>query len=248
MMAERKRNSHVPTIQPNRIAMIVASWVLAGVCCLAIDEPLAKWCVAGGLPGEVRAMFARCESFGHGYGALAILVTIYVLDSANRQRLPLLAACYLAAGMSANVIKAQVWRVRPRIWIEAGGTADTWYGSLWTRSDWQWPALWAHEHQSFPSSHTACAVAFALALGSLYPAGRRWFLVLAAFCAFNRIDGGAHFASDVCWGAALGYAAAQVVMVVAGVLAVQSRFQPTYFPWGDWHVTFGAGHGGKAQG
>jgi membrane-associated phospholipid phosphatase len=186
--------------------MIVLAWIAAGLVCLPLDATLARWCIDGGFPGEIRAVFARCESFGHGYGVLAILVTIYVLDPARRGGLGGLAACYLAGGMSANLLKLQVWRVRPRVWIEGSVVdADTWIGSLWTDHDWHWTELWRHEFQSFPSAHTAGAVAFAVGLGRMYPAGRRWFFVLAALCAMNRIDGGAHFASDVCWGTGLGY-------------------------------------------
>jgi membrane-associated phospholipid phosphatase len=39
----------------------------------------------------------------------------------------------------------------------------------------------------------------------MYPHARRWFFALAILVAANRVEGGAHFASDVCWGAAVGY-------------------------------------------
>ncbi len=51
----------------------------------------------------------------------------------------------------------------------------------------------------------------AYSLARVYPRGWKWFYLLAGLCAMNRIDGGAHFASDVCCGVALGYLIARLL-------------------------------------
>jgi membrane-associated phospholipid phosphatase len=142
---------------------------------------------------------------------LAIMISIYVLDPARRGKLWHLAACFLAAGLTADLIKLQVWRTRPRAYWEEHLSGSTFLGSIWTSDRLDWSSLLNHTHHSFPSAHTAVAVAVAMSLSRLYPLGRYWFMFLAGLCAMNRIDGGAHFASDVCWGAAVGYLIATVM-------------------------------------
>lgn len=61
---------------------------------------------------------------------------------------------------------------------------------------------------SFPSSHTASAVAAAWAFGALVPAAPLW--TLAAVTALSRPYLGVHYPSDVAAGAALGHALGRV--------------------------------------
>jgi membrane-associated phospholipid phosphatase len=195
-----------------KTCFIVVAWLLAGVCCLPIDVPLARAMLDGWTPGELRAVFRRGEVFGHAYGALAIVITIYVLDPRRRSKLLHVPACYLAGGLAADLVKLQVARMRPYAFVQSGEIGSTYLGSVWTTpAARHWPSILDHARHSFPSAHTAGAVAMAYSLGRLYPRGRWWFNVLAVLCAMNRIDGGAHFASDVCWGAALGYLMAHAV-------------------------------------
>lgn len=181
-----------------------------GCAFLPLDVRIARWCALELLPGDVAALFARAEVFGHGYGVAGIAITIYLLDPARRKCLPWLLITFAAAGLAANVLKLQIWRMRPRHFLESDH-ASTFVGSVWTSVGWDMHVFREHYQQSFPSAHTAGAVALAYALSQLYPAGRVWFYVLVVFCALNRITGNAHFASDVCWGAALGYGVAVAV-------------------------------------
>ncbi len=68
--------------------------------------------------------------------------------------------------------------------------------------------------QGFPSAHTATAAGFAAALIWLYPQGRLLFTVLAVLVGCQRIVSGAHFPSDVCFGAAAGCLAATFFLYV----------------------------------
>jgi membrane-associated phospholipid phosphatase len=191
--------------------LLTALLTLGGCASLGMDLPLARFCLADGLPGEVRAVFGRGELFGHGYGLIGIAVTIYLLDPGRRNQLPRLITAFVSAGLLANLAKIQFWRMRPRYYFEMGQEGSTFVGSFWTGGSIDWATLRSNADHSFPSAHMACAVALALGLSRLYPAGRIWFWILAVLCGLNRIDGGAHFASDVWWGAALGYAVATLV-------------------------------------
>ena len=87
-----------------------------------------------------------------------------------------------------------------------GATGSTYLGSIWTTHSIELgDACWITRVIRFPRLIRRERWRLAYSLGRLYPRGRLWFYVLAGLCAMNRIDGGAHFASDVCWGAALGY-------------------------------------------
>ncbi len=201
--------------------------VIAGVLLMPWDVQLASWFCADGTPGELRAIFARAELFGHAYGVMAIGVTVYLLDPKRRQDLKQLVVLAALAGLSAGLIKMSIWRIRPRSWLEGaefhragdatGSGLVTFFGSLpgallaGKHSVWQsLQTAVESSHHSFPSGHAAMGFGVAALLARWYPRGKTWFFVLAFLCAMNRVDGGAHYASDVCWGAALGLVAFEV--------------------------------------
>lgn len=201
----------------------VLALLLAGVLCLPIDVPLACYLMDGFLPGELRNVFKRAEAFGHAYGLLAIAVTIFFLDGQWRRRVPRLILHSLAAGLLADAVKLMVWRTRPRFFDPR--IASSFTGTIFTAEGNDWLQLLDSTQHSFPSAHTAVAVAAALTLGRFYPAARGWFLCLAVLCAMNRVDGGSHFASDVCWGAALGVVVTQYCWQSARVGRLLDRWE-----------------------
>lgn len=73
---------------------------------------------------------------------------------------------------------------------------------------------WRHANyrESFPSSHSACAVALSVVLSGLYPPGVVIFWALAVICAVLRYVMDAHWPSDVLGGIAIGYGVAGVAM------------------------------------
>jgi membrane-associated phospholipid phosphatase len=108
------------------------------------------------------------------------------------------------AGLVADVLKMLVTRVRPYRFDFQG---DVWS----TFGEWLPIFGGGSRGQSFPSAHVATAMAFAIVLGALYPAGRRVFLVLTVLVACQRVESGFHYLSDVLVGAAVG--------LVVGVIA-----------------------------
>ena len=71
-----------------------------------------------------------------------------------------------------------------------------------------------NRHESFPSSHSAAAVALTVALSVMYPQGAATFWVLALACAALRYVLDAHWPSDVLGGIALGYGVAHLALRV----------------------------------
>lgn len=64
------------------------------------------------------------------------------------------------------------------------------------------------DSSSFPSGHTAAAVAFTAAVAAIWPPVGAVCAVPAALVAVERVQSGAHYPSDVAAGAAIGAAAA----------------------------------------
>jgi len=69
---------------------------------------------------------------------------------------------------------------------------------------------WKHDNnrESFPSSHSACAIALSAGLAWMYPNAAVTFWTLAVICAALRYLLDAHWPSDILSGLALGYACA----------------------------------------
>lgn len=175
--------------------------LMLGFACLAlaIDLPVARWAAGRDYPRAVRELMSIAEVLGHGVGVTLVVITVFVLDPSVRRRLPRFIVGVALGGLGANVVKLIIARDRP-------GAVDLPHAEV-AQTFGEWLPL-AHNgslHQSFPSAHTATAVAMAWMLSVLYPRGRWWFGTLALLVGAQRVLGGAHFVSDVLSGAAAGW-------------------------------------------
>lgn len=176
---------------------------MALIAALSVDVSIAHAMNTDSVPGEVQALLNRAETFGHGYGVIFIILTIWILTRCEFRKLTPLIACSLGAGLMADVFKVIIGRSRPYTLPEdfAGSTFTgfmPWWGSESLHD------TFAHANQSFPSAHTATAFGLAVCLAWLYPQGSRLFYTLAGLVAVQRMVAGAHYLSDVLSGAALG--------------------------------------------
>lgn len=179
--------------------------VAAAIVASPWDVALARFFMSDPLPGELRSLIHKSEFFGHAYGILGIVFTIYLVNEHRRRELARILATALLAGVLCDLVKTIVHRVRPVDFSFAAGET-TYRGLSFLHVD-SFSQIFDSAFHSFPSAHTATAVSFAMALGAMYPGARRWFLVLAALVATSRFDGGAHYVSDTLIGAAIGHAA-----------------------------------------
>ena len=208
-----------------RRTRLLAAVVLAclGGLALSIDLDVARWCKAGHIPREIMRFLNFSEVFAHGIGVATLLLTAAVLDpslagrlsTSRLGRLPIsrdfarMAATAFAGGILANVIKeALVDRVRPRAAdLSAATSALATFGTSLAAQ------LTSHsDANSFPSGHAATAAGFAAALAWKYPRGRWLFAALAVAAAAQRVATSAHYPSDVLFGAAVGLAAAAILI------------------------------------
>jgi undecaprenyl-diphosphatase len=170
--------------------------VLAALAFL-IDIPVATLCRDRCVGGEVGNLIRLSEAFAQGMGVAVIILTVAVLDPANRRRLPRLVTLSLGAGLVCDVLKLLIPRARPG----HGELPDT---ALATFLGWEPFAdaqglgdVLDHGIQSFPSGHTTVAVGLAIGLIWLHPRGRWLFAFFALLAATQRVTFGAHFPSDV---------------------------------------------------
>lgn len=115
-------------------------------------------------------------------------------------------AAHALATLAKSVIKRSVDRTRPKLLVDEG---------RYTRRPGQ-----RNEgpYNSFPSGHTAGAVAVARALARHYPAAALPAYGAAAAIAFIQIPRCAHYVSDIGAGALLGLASEAVVQAAAEAL------------------------------
>jgi membrane-associated phospholipid phosphatase len=99
------------------------------------------------------------------------------------------------------VLKRGLSRVRPN-----RENAGKFLGPHFKHANWR---------ESFPSSHSSCAVTLSVMLALLYPAAAATFWGLAIACAVLRYILDAHWPSDVLGGVALGYGLAHLTWFYA---------------------------------
>jgi len=199
-----------------RLLAIATVLLVVGVAAFSIDLPVAAWCKAGRLRGDVGRFVNLLEISGNSGGAAVILIAAVTLDRGLRIPLSgffaagmpafirMVAATYLG-GLIVDGIKMSVPRVRPQAcdlaavgaWVETFGSG--------ARSA---AATGDAVLRSFPSGHSAVAAGLAAALAWRYPHGWPLFVALAAATGFHRVITSAHYPSDVACGAAIGLIAA----------------------------------------
>ena len=149
------------------------------------------------LPGDVEKGVLLSEAFAHGAGVMVILLAL-CLCGVSPGKIGQILIVTAGAGVTANTLKSVFTRVRPyareamSIAQETTAFQDLGSGSFWDAS-----------LKSFPSGHSATAVAFALGLSYVFPKARWLFLALAIAACYQRVYVGAHYPSDVLWGAAI---------------------------------------------
>ena len=182
------------------------NWVLLGsliaLCViLLIAEKLGlRTTLALNFKGDVKRETRWLAQYGQAISAIVAAAIVWQLDkihTAWKASASVLIAAFGAA-IAGRILKQIVGRVRP-----GREHAGKFLGPTWKHANFR---------ESFPSNHTASAVAMSAVLAQLYPAAAPTFWSLAVACALLRYVLDAHFPSDVVGGIILGYVAAIVTI------------------------------------
>ena len=203
-----------PTHWPPKLFLLAAMLVVAGASMLAIDLPVAQFCLkseesGGVLPGDLRTFLNLTEVFGHGFGIGLIGLSYYFLDRQRRLAVVRIMAGAFGAGFFANVFKMLlISRTRPRAFDFSGdfsgNVMDTFNNWVPLFTSGSLKAALDSSQIGSPSGHTAAAAGLAVMLAWRFPHARWLFALFVVLAALQRIVSGAHFVSDTFWGAAVG--------------------------------------------
>jgi len=150
--------------------------------------------------GDIKRESRWLAQYGQSVCTPVAALLVWQLDPDPKLKPIMVIAAVLATSIACMLLKRLLGRVRP-----GRENAGRFLG----------PSLrHANYRESFPSSHSACAVALSASLAYLYPHGAVTFWALGVTCALLRYLLDAHWPSDVLGGSALGYAIAHAVIML----------------------------------
>ncbi len=205
MPISREWNPPSAMVSPLQIPVLLL--LLAAISVFTIDSPLSRHATELGGTGEVHKALQSVEPFGNPYGMAVILLAILVAAPGRLMIVGRIATTGVTGGLAAGLVKLLVCRSRPNHFDFDHSILESFQGWLPLLSR---GGSW----QSFPSAHTATAVAFAAALAHQFPRAKWLCYALAALVGLQRIESGQHFASDVLVGAAVGWSIANLILAI----------------------------------
>ena len=144
--------------------------------------------------GDVKRESRFLSQYGQFVCTILVAILVWQIDEDRNRKgriVPTVVAVFVASFV-AMIVKRLLGRVRPGC-----ASAGRFLGPSWVHDN---------NRESFPSSHSACAMAMSAGLAWMYPNAAVTFWALALICAVLRYLLDAHWPSDVLSGLALGYA------------------------------------------
>ena len=162
--------------------------------------------------GDIKRESQFLAQFGQAVATLIVMALIYSFEHnrlGGRKAIAVLAAVF-GTSIGCFIIKRLTGRVRPN-----RENAGKFLGPSFKHANWR---------ESFPSSHSACAIALSVALTILYPQAAIVFWTLGIITAVLRYLMDAHWPSDVLAGIALGYLLSYAIMAAFHFTSVSLAF------------------------
>lgn len=189
--------------------------IVCGAACLPFDSWMANTLQierVEAVSGDLYRTIQLLEIWGHGTGVLLFIIgMLWIRPDWWRTSLRMAIAWLLAGGI-VNLVKASVFRYRPKNFLpEITADEHTWLGVFPMLRNADGP-YWNLDYltQSFPSGHAANAMVLSIWLSWLCPRGKPLFVGLAIIACTQRVLSHAHWPSDVFGGAVVALIAALV--------------------------------------
>jgi membrane-associated phospholipid phosphatase len=176
--------------------IFLSAMTLASILMLILERRGAKVVLSLSFKGDIKRESRWLAQFGQGACTIAVASLLICMDNQRRFKFHFSSASLLLTGvfgasLICTGIKRILGRVRPN-----RENAGKFLGFTWRHDN---------SRESFPSSHSAAAVAMAVVLSRLYPPAAPVVWTLALICAGLRYVMDAHWPSDVLAGVALGH-------------------------------------------
>lgn len=177
--------------------------VIACVFMLFIERSGVRTTLQLTFKGDLKRESQWLAQYGQAICTIVAMALIWELDdrATGRQLIALMAGLVMAS-ISAFSLKRLLGRVRPN-----RENAGRFLGPSLGHQNWR---------ESFPSSHSACAVSFAVILSYYYPHGATVFWAMALIVVVLRYALDAHWPSDILGGIALGYSVGWLMIRTVG--------------------------------
>lgn len=179
------------------VTLLVLTLVVFCAVLMALERSGLKTTLALTFKGDIKRESRWLAQYGQLVCTAVAVALVWELDRPHRGVIVPIIVAVAAATLIATGIKRLVSRVRP-----GRENAGKFLGPSWSHANFR---------ESFPSSHSASAVALSFMLARLYPAAAPTFWALALTCAALRYLLDAHWPSDVLGGIALGYGIAALI-------------------------------------
>lgn len=185
---------------------LITLFVLSAACVLLLvmERAGVPTTLQLNFKGDVKRETRFLAQYGQAVCTGLVALLMWQLDPGHHRETLILLVAVFGASLVAMLLKRLLGRVRP-----GREHAGRFLGPTLKHANFR---------ESFPSSHSACAVALSVILSLLYPPATATFWTLALLCAGLRYIMDAHWPSDVLGGIALGYAAAHVTWQAFGML------------------------------
>lgn len=152
--------------------------------------------------GDIKRETAFLAQYGQSVATPIAAALVWSFDLADWKKPVAILAAVSASSLSCFIVKRLAGRVRPN-----RENAGRFLGPSWKHDN---------QRESFPSSHSACAVALSAAIVFFFPQAAGVLWTLAGITALLRWVLDAHFPSDVLAGCAIGYAIGLAVLAAFG--------------------------------
>jgi membrane-associated phospholipid phosphatase len=178
--------------------IVICSLLIASGLMMIVERSGVRTTLVLNFKGDVKRETRWIAQYGQALCTVVAGSLVWELDPRKWRAVVPLAAATVVVSLLAMIVKRLTGRVRPN-----REDAGKFKGFTWKHSN---------ARESFPSSHSANAVAMSAVLAMQYPAAAPTLWTLAILCACLRYVLDAHWPSDVLGGIAIGYLSAVVAV------------------------------------